>query len=277
MAQQMESSRGLFAPDSVTRRIYSQSAVLLGWPRAILMQLAHPLVAAGVAQHSSYQVEPLQRLLHTFDAALHIVFGTRHQAESAAERINAIHERVCGRLEESVGRWEAGTPYRAGNPDLLLWVHCTLVESDTIAYERIVEPLSRQDKERCYKERKVVGPLLGLREDRMPASFAEMQRYLEDEIESDRIEIGEFQRNLGERLLRPAIKGVPKKSYEPLVGFTAGLLPEKLRLGYGLEMTRVRRAASRFLPVVVRRALPLMPGSLRSYPAVRAKSISKPA
>lgn len=237
------------------------------------MQLAHPLVAAGVAQHSSYRVDPLQRFFHTFDAALQIVFGTQEQAMLATAKINAIHERVCGRLQETVGAWSAGTPYRAGDPGLLLWVHCTLVDSDVLAYEKCVARLSEAEKEICYRERKPGAVALGLSEESMPGSFAEMQTYLKDEMESDRIAVGRFQRELAQRLLYPAIKHIPAKAYEPLVGLTADLLPEKLRSGYRLEMTPFRKVSSRAIPVIARRALPCLPCAVRKYPEARARSI----
>lgn len=268
---------GLFASDSITRRIYSHTAVLLGWPRAILMQLAHPLVAAGVAQHSNYDEEPLQRFLHTFDAALQILFGTREQAEVAASKINAIHERVRGRLLETVGAWPAGTPYWAGDPDLLLWVHCTLVDSDLIAYERFVGPLSEREKELCYQERAAAGSLVGLQRNRMPGSHQEMQVYLCEEMASERISVGKLQRTLGHRLLFPAIRGIPKRAYMLSMSLTADLLPEKLRTGYGLSLTSGRKAASRAAGVLVRRVLPLMPARAKSFPVIRAKRIVLPA
>lgn len=264
---------GLFSPDSVTRRIYSQTPVVLGWPRAILMQIAHPLVAAGVAQHSSYRKQPVQRFLHTFDAALQIIFGSREDAVRSADNINAIHERVRGELPESIGSWPAGTPYRAGDADLLRWVHCTLLDSDVLAIERFVGPMSGREKELCYEERKAPAALLGLKDHDLPSSFTEMRRYLSDEIDSDRIAISDLQRELAGALLYPAIKGVPKISFAPLAALTAELLPEKLRAGYRLQMTPSRRAASVILPPVLRHTWPLMPRGIRCFPLARAEAV----
>jgi len=110
---------GLFGPDSLTWRVNREQALLLGGGRALLLQLAHPLVAAGVADHSDFRSDPLRRLRRTLDATLAMIFGTTAEAEAAAAGVRAVHERVTGTLRTRVGRFDAGTPYRAEDPALL--------------------------------------------------------------------------------------------------------------------------------------------------------------
>src|SRR6185369_15665830 len=101
-------------------------APLLAWGPAILMQLAHPLVAQGIADHSAFRKERhgrLRRLFHTIDAMLQISFGTDEQAQAVVARINAIHNRVNGQLSQGAGVFPGGTPYSAHDPALLAWVH----------------------------------------------------------------------------------------------------------------------------------------------------------
>src|SRR5262245_5631671 len=121
----------------VGRRINREGVVLLGWGRAILLQLAHPLVAAGVGQFSDFDTGAggyMRRVHRTVGGMLAITFGTPEQARQAIDRINSIHDRVNGTLQEPAGRFPAGTPFSAHDPQLLLWVHATLVESMALTY-----------------------------------------------------------------------------------------------------------------------------------------------
>ena len=119
-------------PGSVTWRINREVVVVAGWGRAILMQLAHPLVAAGVSDHSHFNrglVSSLWRLVSTVRAMLSLTFGDDDEAIATAARINRIHDRVFGHLRSAGGAFEPGTPYSAHHADLLRWVHLTLLES----------------------------------------------------------------------------------------------------------------------------------------------------
>src|SRR5690242_3398354 len=114
--------QSLFRPDSVTWRINQEPALLLGGGRALLMQLAHPGVAAGVAEHSDFRRRPLDRLMRTLELTLALTFGTRAEALAAAQQINAVHQRIHG------------NGYSATDPRLLLWVHATLIDSALVTY-----------------------------------------------------------------------------------------------------------------------------------------------
>src|SRR5258707_6217459 len=87
---------GLFPPDAVVRRVDAEAILLLGGGRALLMQLAHPQVAAGVAEHSGFASDPFSRLRPTLDATFTIVFGTAEQAAKNAAALPAVHDRVVG-------------------------------------------------------------------------------------------------------------------------------------------------------------------------------------
>ena len=116
----------------VAHRVNAERVVLLGWGRAILLQLAHPLVAAGVHDHSSVRATPwaaATRLHTTVRAMLALTFGTDAERQHALYGIQQIHRRVRGHLPTAVGAWAAGTAYSAEDPALVLWVHLTLLES----------------------------------------------------------------------------------------------------------------------------------------------------
>ncbi|MFN8540924.1 MAG: oxygenase MpaB family protein [Thermomicrobiales bacterium] len=127
----------------VAWKINAETATLLGWGPAILMQLAHPLVAAGVADHSiavSHPERRVQRLSQTIQAMLAITFGPDDARERAVRAINRIHDRVNGTLPAASGTYAAGTAYSAHDPQLLAWVHATLLEMLPRAYELYVGP-----------------------------------------------------------------------------------------------------------------------------------------
>ena len=112
-------TRAAVGIDSVTRKIHSEMVLLLGWGRAILLQLAHPLVACAIADHSLYRAQRLRRLHRTLDAMLTLTFGTAQEVERASRAINVAHHRVHGKLRERAGVFPAGTDYSAEDPALL--------------------------------------------------------------------------------------------------------------------------------------------------------------
>src|SRR5881628_4100800 len=149
---------GLYPEGSITRRVNRENVLLLGGGRALLMQLAHPKVAAGVDGHSDFRSQPIRRLRRTIRMTMAIVFGDRETALAAARAVNQTHGRV------------RGEGYRALDPDLLLWVHATLVDSALVTYETFVKPLSEREREDFYQESKLLGGLLGIPQETFPDS-----------------------------------------------------------------------------------------------------------
>src|SRR5437879_6297231 len=131
---------GLYADDSITRRVNRENVLLLGGGRALLMQLAHPKVAAGVDEHSDFRSHPIRRLRRTIRMTMAIVFGDRETALAAARAVNQTHGRV------------RGNEYRALDPDLLRWVHATVVDSALVAHEALVSPLSCRGRSAFIKD-----------------------------------------------------------------------------------------------------------------------------
>jgi uncharacterized protein (DUF2236 family) len=134
---------------AVAWKIQREVVLLVGWGRAILLQLAHPLVAQGVADHGAFLTEQRgrwRRLYRRLDAMLRLSFGTPEDAARVVRAINAIHRGVPGRLPEAAGIFPAGTVYSARDPHLLRWVHATLLDSFLLTYELYVGPLTPADK-----------------------------------------------------------------------------------------------------------------------------------
>src|ERR671937_680596 len=157
---------GLFGPESLTWRVNREGVLLLGGGAALTLQVAHPLVAAGVAEHSNYREDPWGRLYRTLDLTTKIVFGSTKTAKEASDRIKRVHARVHGVTKEPGGRYPVGTPYDARDPELLMWVHATLVNTSLLVYTRYVGSLTIAEQQGYYEEQKVLGEQFGIPRDR---------------------------------------------------------------------------------------------------------------
>ena len=246
----------LFPPRSVTRRLTAERALMLGGGRALLMQLAHPLVAAGVADHRDRQRLSWDRLWGTLDAVLSIVFGNQEQVSATGGRIGSLHREVTGDRE--------GRPYRALDPDLLLWVHATLVDSATVTWECFVGPLARPARARHYQEMKAFAGVFGLAPQDLPASFDDFERYLSSTIAG--LEVSSEAKVLAAEVLRPPAPPVllPALALHRLV--TVGLLPETIREGFELPWSPARERSFRLAAATIRGFLPMLPRSVRRWP-----------
>jgi uncharacterized protein (DUF2236 family) len=264
---------GYYSPEGLTRRLARERALLLGGPRALILQLAHPLVAAGVAEHSSFPADPLQRLRRTLDSTLAIVFGTKREADEAAARINRVHSFVKGTLPESAGRYEAGTRYAASDPELLLWVHATLVDTTFEVYPRFVGPLTAEQRDTAYEESKIAARMLGVPESVVPPDLPVFCLYVEEMIASDGIAAAPFQKSLVHEVLHPKLRFVPRGLFRPGVPLTVSLLPQRVRELYGLESSGAGRRFADWSERVVRGMLPVVPRVLRDVPQSRGKVV----
>ena len=245
-----------------SRRINAERLVLIGWTRAILLQLAHPLIAAGVSDHSTFRgstVASLSRLHHTVSAMLAITFGDEGERARALDAIGAIHRRVHGTLPAACGRFPAGTPYSAEDPALLLWVHATLIDSILRVYDCFVAPLSEAERDRYCADSADVAVALGARANEVPRDWRKLQAYVDREYEASSIAVSGQARTLAAALLSP----VSNRAAVPLTALTAllaaGLLPPQVRRGYGFPWNPRRQRAFNLTVRVLRltrRALP---------------------
>jgi uncharacterized protein (DUF2236 family) len=251
--ERIASRDGYFAPESAIRRVGDTPIVpLLGGGPAVLLQVAHPLVAAGVVAHSDYRNDLWRRLVRTLRALYLIVYGTKQEAEDAAAVVRAVHAHVHGVTRQPLGRFPAGTPYSASTPELMLWVHATLVQASLAAYERFVAELSPDERERYYQEMALVARLFGTPDSVLPGSLAEFREYFAGELENGDICVTEPARNVASVILQAPMPA-PLRLLAPAHRVaTAGLLPPKLREEYGLRWTTLHE-----------RSLPLAARSLR--------------
>lgn len=242
--------------------------LLLGGGRALLMQLAHPQVAEGVADHSRFRQDPMGRLSQTMNAIWSIIFDEAPEAQASLQRVKQVHHRVRGAIKQG-DVLPVGTPYDARDSDLLLWVHATLVDSALVTYELFVGPLSGQEKRQYYDETKRLAHLFGVPEAETPVSLEAFNDYMREMIGGDAICVGSTARALAGEVLHP--KPWILKMGGPLSSLiTTGLLAEKLRHQYGLEWSHRKEKTLQLLAALVRCALPFVPAGIRIVPQARA-------
>lgn len=264
----VSSQERFFPPDSQIWRVNREMALLLAGGRALLMQIAHPKVAAGVAEYSRFQEDPLARLHRTMSAMWSIVFDERAQGRAVLERIESVHTKVRGAVPAGEPSF-AGVRFGALDQDLLLWVHATLIDSAMIAYARFVAPLAPGEKNAYYDDSKKLASLFGINDAILPPMSGEFEAYMQRMMAGDAIAVGPTAISLAHDILyaRPWIFKVAG----PLFRFvTAGLLPEKLREGYGLKWTARKEKKLVLLAGAIRASLPWLPAPIRIVPNARA-------
>ncbi len=254
-------SMGLFGPDSVTWKVNSEAVLLLGGGRALILQVAHPKVAAGVSEHSNYREEPWTRLYRTLDTTLKIVFGDPDTSRDAAERLHRRHTQVTGTDDR-------GEPYEALDPDLLLWVHATLIETSMLMYERYVKPLTAADRAGYYEEMKTLGEAYGIPREHHPADYPAFRDYFSAMLDSE-LRVTDALLDVADATLHPPLPFIARPVVEMVNLVTVGTLPAELRERMGLEWSRRRERLLAASQTTIRGLLPLLPGLLRRFPPAR--------
>jgi uncharacterized protein (DUF2236 family) len=243
---------GAFGPESVTWRINRESALFLGAARAALLQLAHPWVAAAIAQHSTVLDRPIARFHNTFRVVFTMVFGSLEQALGAARHLYSLHTGIRGEIPERVAGWARGTAYQANEAGALRWVYATLIETAVMAYEWALGPLTGAEREQYYAETKVLAGLFSIPTDVLPEDWEAFVAYNRAMHESDALGVSPGAREMAPKLLAGAGSWIhPPHWYRAL---TAEWMPPRLREEFGLEVDAraVERAYGRF-PGVYRR------------------------
>jgi uncharacterized protein (DUF2236 family) len=264
-------------PISMLQRVNRERVVVLGWAPAILMQLAHPLVAAGVAEHSRFLDHPLarfQRLGRTIGVMQGLMFSGPEEMERTARKVNALHGTVTGTLDAAPG-FAAGRGYTALDPDLLLWVFASLLYTLPRTYELFVGPLSAEEQDRFMVDAKQIGVALRVPANRLPEDTAALDRYLNDMLAGEVIRPSDTGHRLVGEILHPSWP----RAARPLLALAAlpaiGLLPPALRRAYGLRWTTHHERALKVAAWLCRHILPLVPRRFRYWPAANGQPISR--
>ncbi|MBR0837500.1 DUF2236 domain-containing protein [Bradyrhizobium manausense] len=252
---------GVFGPDTVTWRIDREAVIFLGAGRALLLQLAHPWVAAAIAEHSKTFADPIGRFHRTFDIVFAMVFGSLDRAFLSSRQLHRRHGMIVGEMPETVGPFAAGSRYCANDIPSLRWVHATLVETALMAHDLVLPPLSVEEREGYWTESRMFGALFGLTADDLPADWSGFAAYTAAMVQSDNLTVSPAAREIAAQIFdgaRPWLR--PPRWYRAL---TANLLPERLRAGFGFDLdARDERSADNAVRWI-KRLYPKLPDRLR--------------
>jgi uncharacterized protein (DUF2236 family) len=251
----------------------NREAVLLGaGPAATLLQVAHPLIAEGVAQHSDFQSDPFGRLRRTLGTTMDLVFGDGATSERALGRLNGVHASVRGPVTDpGAARLAGADAYRALDPELLLWVQATLIVSSVRAYRAWVGPLSDSDADAFWSEARSVGTRMGIPLHVSPSDWPSLVSYWDWMLSpSGPIEVTDTARMLAPMLVRPPLPGTPGWAVDLLALPGLGLLPPRIREAYGIPWGAGHQRSAELLGQGVRLWTRTVPAAWRSMPEARA-------
>lgn len=252
---------GVFGPDSLMWRINRDAIIFAAAGRALLLQLAHPWVAAAVADHSAALSQPIARFHRTFGVVFALVFGTVDQAMAAARRLHRRHCLVTGTLPTAVGPFKEGSRYCANNISALRWVYATLIDSALAAHELVRGELSAPEREQYYSESRIFAALFGIPSAALPPSYRAFTAYAEAMRDSDILTVSAPARRIARQIFAGGATWlrVPL-SYQAL---TLAMLPERLRGEFGLPYGAAEARVAERAMLWVRQIHPMLPARLR--------------
>jgi uncharacterized protein (DUF2236 family) len=264
----MGSDPGLFGPDSVTWRVHGDPILWVGGLRALLLQAVHPAAMAGVLGHSDFRADPWGRLMRTADYVGVVSFGSIDEVAAIGARVRTVHDTVRGTDRTT------GVRYRAGDPELLRWVHCCEVESFLVTYQRAGGSLTTAEVDTYYAEQTRGAAVVGLDPATVPASAAEMAAYfdrMQPALGVDR----RTRRVAGYVLAPPMPRWVrlttpARPAWAGAAGVAAGLLPRWARRLYGLPALPLTDVAATAGVRALRLAMRAAPHRYQEGPHQRA-------
>jgi uncharacterized protein (DUF2236 family) len=265
-------------PGSLTWRCAADARGLLLAPAALILQVAHPVVGAAVAEHSDFTTEPWTRLIHTIRSVDRLVFGAAPVAAAEGRRLRRLHAGIRG-VDP------AGRPYHGLDPDAYAWVHLTLVRFLVDVQRLLGAPLTGAEQEALYLEWRQVGVVLGIAEIRLPSTWADFGRYFDDTVEHT-LEATSSVQDVLAAVARPKkpFALLPGVAWQPVADragdlsllLTIGTLPASLRARIGVSWTDHDQECFDRRARRLRTVCSLLPPPLRTFPPampymVRAK------
>ncbi len=262
---------GFHGPHSVMWRINREALLLGAGPAALLLQVAHPLVAEGVAQHSDFRADPFGRLRRTLRTTLDLVFGDGPTAERAVRRLNSVHATVRGQVGMEAARLTGVASYRALDPELLLWVQASLIVTSVEAYRRWVGEVTDAEAEAFWQEARGVGTRLGIPLRLSPTDWPALLRYWDRMLAPDGpIQVTSEARAMAPMLVRPPLPLAPGWAVDALALPGLALLPPRIRDAYAVAWDERRERAATAIAAGVRAWASIVPTRFRSLPEARA-------
>jgi uncharacterized protein (DUF2236 family) len=261
-----EAARLAVGPESITWRRAGDARTMFGAGAALLLQVAHPTVAAGVREHSNFKEDPWGRLWRTLDYVHMLVYGGPENAVRTGRAMRAMHQRIKGTAPD-------GRHYHALEPEAYAWVHATLALTIIGSHDQFGRPFSDAQREQFYGEWLGLGRLLGIRERDLPGNWQGFRAYVDDMC-ATRLEPSDVVDDVLESLAdpkAPPVRGLGPRTWKALTApsshamrlSTVGLLPPIARRRLGLEWTRGMELEMNAIGRLVRSTTPVLPRSLR--------------
>jgi uncharacterized protein (DUF2236 family) len=254
-----------FGRSSLLRRVTAEPVTALMIQRALVMDVAHPLVAAGVADHSGFRSRPWRRAWITMDAAVRLVFGDSPTARAAARQIYATHDHIHGTLAQGAGPFGRGDSYTAHDASLLTWVWATLVDSAEVAYTRYVGPFAPAEADAYYADMVAFARFMGIPAGLLPADRTAFAAYLDAMMGGGLLGAGASSRELARDILWFAHRSVPSPIVR--VGRALAVITLDPRLRHALDV-RLEPTDERFATRLDRVLQTYYPRLPRARPAV---------
>lgn len=255
--------------NSISWLVNSEPLVFAGGGRALLMQVAHPGVGAGVEQHSTYARDPWGRLFRTIDVMMKLSFASPEQSARQQRMLDKMHRRVRGTTD-------LGQSYSAHDTDLQLWVWATLVDTALVVYERVRSRLSDEQRETYYAESKLMAYGCGVPRGACPETFTDFRAYIDRVVSTD-LHVTTSARAVAAASMVPPLPGaLADVAAVPNQLVTIGLLPPELRQQYGFAWTpAMQRSLDRWF-TGAKVMTTVVPTPLRRAPARLAINQKKP-
>ncbi|MET3367594.1 UNVERIFIED_CONTAM: uncharacterized protein (DUF2236 family) [Jeotgalibacillus campisalis] len=249
--------------------IGAEGILLAGAGRAILLQIADPRVGHGVADHSNFAHRPQDRLRATLTYVYAVVYGTEEQVTAVRRAVNRAHAPVRRTADD------ASAGYNAFDADSQLWVVATLYDTAVTVYQQVHGPLDDETADRMYLDYARIGTALQLPPDKWPVDRAAFATYWDAHVAT--LQPDEKARKIARDLLYPAAGPGLMRLAMPLARFlTAGLLPERLREGFGFDWSPGHARRFERTMRLVGRVYPRLPQRIRHWPRDYCLSQLKP-
>ncbi|MHA6722424.1 oxygenase MpaB family protein [Sphingomonas sp. RS2018] len=218
---------GYFPEGSAIRRVHGDpTAMMIGGVTALLLQMLHPKVLAGVWDHSNFRADMRGRLHRTARFIAVTTYGATADADAIIDRVRRIHHVVHGTLPD-------GTPYAADDARLLAWVHVSEALAFLAAWQRYGRtPLTPVEQDRYFAEFATIARALGA--DPVPENRREAEAFVA--TMRDELTVDARTREVASIVLdQPAATRAAAPVQKMLFGAAVDLLPPWARAMHGLS------------------------------------------
>ena len=261
----MTRDHGYFPPGSMLRKVQRERAVgLLYGQRALGIGAIDPRNFMGTLLHDRSADRPFHRLVATAKMFEAIFFGTREHADRILAAVHRMHTDVKGSLPEDAGRFAAGTPYSAHDPELMLWTIAPAADSAVYFYELFVRELSEAERDGFWADYVRFGELFGMPASVAPTSWHELREYVDSKVNGPDAYLTEEAQVIGRAVMLEIPTSASRRPAMQVHNLVMrGSLPPRIRELYGLRWTPADAVAFRGAVAAARAARPVTPRTVR--------------